>query len=168
IHCRVDFDLYTEPGIHKYRSFMEEATDLVVRLGGSFSGEHGDGQSRAEFLPKLFGPEIMQAFRELKQIWDPEWRMNPGKIVEPYRVDENLRLGTEYAPPAVATHFHYPDDGGDFTRAALRCVGVGECRRLDGGTMCPSFMATREERHSTRGRAHLLFEMFQGEELRAS
>lgn len=167
IHCRVDFDLYTESGIKKYRSFMEEATDLIVRYGGSFSGEHGDGQSRAEFLVKMFGPELIEAFREFKSIWDPDWKMNPGKIVDPYRIDENLRLGAGYKPWEPKTHFKFPDDKGSFARAALRCVGVGKCRRLEGSgqhaTMCPSFMVTREEKDTTRGRAHALFEMLQGD-----
>ena len=166
IHCRVDFDLYTESGLKNYRAFMEEATDLVVRYGGSFSGEHGDGQSRAEFLYKTFGTELIQAFHEFKSIWDPDWKMNPGKIVEPYRIDENLRLGPEYQPWEPETHFKFPDDNGSFARATLRCVGVGKCRRLSGtgeeSTMCPSFMVTREERDTTRGRAHALWEMMQG------
>ena len=150
----------TESGIQNYRSFMEEATDLIVRYHGSFSGEHGDGQSRAEFLGKMFGPELIRAFREFKSIWDPDWKMNPGKIVDPYRIDENLRLGPSYAPHQPETHFQFPDDHGSFARATLRCVGVGKCRRLSGtgeqATMCPSFMVTREERDSTRGRAHAL------------
>ena len=166
VHCRVDFDLYTEAGVKAYRSFMEEATDLIVGYEGSFSGEHGDGQSRAEFLGKMFGPELIQAFREFKSIWDPDGKMNPGKIVDPYRIDENLRLGASYAPHQPQTHFRFPDDRGSFARATLRCVGVGKCRRLSGtgeqDTMCPSFMVTREERDSTRGRAHALFEMLQG------
>ena len=78
---------------------MDEATDLVVNYGGSLSGEHGDGQARAEFLPKMFGEEIVEAFREFKAIWDPRWKMNPGKVVDPYRITENLRLGTDYNPP---------------------------------------------------------------------
>ncbi|HTU35496.1 MAG TPA: FAD-binding and (Fe-S)-binding domain-containing protein [Candidatus Acidoferrum sp.] len=166
IHCRVDFDLYSESGVKAYRSFMEDATDLIVRYDGSFSGEHGDGQARAEFLGKMFGPELVQAFREFKSIWDPDWKMNPGKIVDPYRIDENLRLGPTYAPHQPETHFQFPEDHGSFARATLRCVGVGKCRRLSGkgeqATMCPSFMVTREERDSTRGRAHALFEMLEG------
>jgi FAD/FMN-containing dehydrogenase/Fe-S oxidoreductase len=165
IHTRIDFDLETADGIRKYRSFLDAAADLVVSLGGSLSGEHGDGQARAELLPKMFGRELMDAFHEFKSIWDPQWRMNPGKVVSPYRVDENLRLGTDYNPPQPRTHFQFPNDSGSFAKATLRCVGVGECRRLDGGTMCPSFMVTREEMHSTRGRARLLFEMLQGDPL---
>jgi FAD/FMN-containing dehydrogenase/Fe-S oxidoreductase len=161
IHCRIGFDLYTADGIQKYRSFVEEAADLVVKYGGSLSGEHGDGQARGELLPKMFGDELMQAFREFKSIWDPDWKMNPGKVVAPYRLDQNLRLGPDYAPSHPKTHFQFPADKYDFARAALRCVGVGECRKEGNGTMCPSYMVTREEMHSTRGRAHLLFEMLQ-------
>jgi Fe-S oxidoreductase len=144
---------------------MEEATSLVVKYGGSFSGEHGDGQARAQFLPKLFGNELVNAFREFKAIWDPEGMMNPGKAVDAYRITENLRLGTLYNPPQPKTHFHYEADQFSFANATLRCVGVGKCRREDGGTMCPSYMATHEEMHSTRGRARLLFEMLQGDPL---
>ncbi|HVU49715.1 MAG TPA: FAD-binding and (Fe-S)-binding domain-containing protein, partial [Polyangia bacterium] len=165
LHTRINFDLRSKEGIANYHEFIEEAAALVVRFGGSLSGEHGDGQSRAELLPRMFGPELVQAFREFKAIWDPEGRMNPGKVVDPFDADENLRLGASFSPPAVETHFKYPDDDGDFTRATLRCVGVGECRREHGGTMCPSYRATREEMHSTRGRAHLLFEMMRGKEL---
>ncbi len=163
VHTRIDFDLVSAAGIRKYRSFIDAAADLVVRYGGSFSGEHGDGQSKAALLPKLYGPELIGAFREFKSIWDPDGRMNPGKVVEPYPPESNLRLGTDYRPGQVETHFHYPDDSGDFNRALLRCVGIGECRRKSGGTMCPSYRATLEEKHSTRGRARLLFEMFNGD-----
>ncbi len=166
IHCRVDFDLFTKEGLENYRTFMEEAASLVVGYGGSLSGEHGDGQARAQFLPMMFGEEIVQAFREFKTIWDPEWKMNPGKVVDPYGITENLRLGTSYNPPDLKTHFQYPDDRGNFAHAALRCVGVGKCRREGGGTMCPSYMVTREEEDSTRGRARLLFEMLQGDSLK--
>ena len=163
VHVRIDFDFTTAAGIAKYRSFVNEAADLVVSYGGSLSGEHGDGQARAELLPKMFGPELVEAFREFKATWDPAGRMNPGKVVASYRLDENLRLGTEYAPPRLRTHFTFPEDQGSFANATLRCVGVGKCRRLDGGTMCPSYMVTREEEHSTRGRARLLFEMLRGD-----
>src|SRR5690242_13684244 len=144
---------------------MEAAADMVVGYGGSISGEHGDGQARAELLPKMYGSELIQAFREFKAIWDPHSNMNPGKVVDPYRLDEHLRLGTTYNPAQPKTHFAFPDDEGSFSAATLRCVGVGKCRRMDGGTMCPSYMVTREEEHSTRGRAHLLFELLQGEVL---
>lgn len=163
VHTRIPFDLFTAEGIAKYREFVETAADLVIRYGGSLSGEHGDGQSRGELLPKMFGEELVGAFREFKRLWDPAGRMNPGKVVDPYRLDENLRLGAGFQFAQLQTHFSYPRDDGNFARATLRCVGVGECRRLEGGTMCPSYMATLEEKHSTRGRAHLLFEMTRAE-----
>ena len=165
VHTRINFDRTSRDGIRTFRAFMEEAADLVVSYGGSLSGEHGDGQSRGELLPKMYGEEMVQAFREFKAIWDPRGRMNPGKLIDPYRLDENLRLGPTYNPPYLKTHFQFPADEGNFATATLRCVGVGKCRRTEGGTMCPSFMVTREEKHTTRGRMHLLFEMLQGEVL---
>ena len=168
VHNRINFDLETRDGIAKFRKFMEEATDLVISYGGSISGEHGDGQARAELLPKMFGPELTQAFREFKALWDPAWKMNPGKVIEPYRLDESLRLGANYRPWQPETHFQFPQDEGSLARATLRCVGVGKCRRDEGGVMCPSFRVTRDEEHSTRGRAHLLWEMAQGDVIRDS
>ncbi|MGH8742463.1 MAG: FAD-binding and (Fe-S)-binding domain-containing protein, partial [Burkholderiales bacterium] len=164
VHTRIDFDLRTAAGIRTFRAFLQEAAALVVGLGGSISGEHGDGQSKAELLGTMFGAELLEAFREFKRIWDPDNRMNPGKVVDAYGVVENLRLGTGYDPPPVQVHFQYRDDGGDFPRALLRCVGVGECRKKE-GTMCPSYMATGEEMHSTRGRARLLWEMLNADTL---
>jgi FAD/FMN-containing dehydrogenase/Fe-S oxidoreductase len=161
IHARINFDLATPDGIRKHRSFIEEAADLVVAHGGSLSGEHGDGQARGELLVKMFGPELVDAFRDFKAIWDPGNRMNPGKVVDPRPLDSDLRLARVLTEPDTA--FLYPDDGGRFSRAALRCVGVGKCRREEGGVMCPSWRATHDERHSTRGRARLLFEMLRGE-----
>jgi FAD/FMN-containing dehydrogenase/Fe-S oxidoreductase len=166
VHTRINFDLQSKEGIAKFRKFMEEAADLVVGYGGSISGEHGDGQARGELLPKMFGAELMQAFREFKSAWDPDWKMNPGKLIEPYKLDENLRLGASYAPAQPQTRFQFPADHGSLAEATLRCVGVGKCRRDEGGVMCPSYRATREEEHSTRGRAHLLWEMTQGEIIR--
>ncbi len=162
VHNRVNFDLRSKDGIAKFRKFMEEAADLVVSYGGSISGEHGDGQSRGELLPKMFGPELMQAFREFKEVWDPAWKMNPGKLIEANKLDENLRLGADYAPWEPETHFKFVADHGSLADATLRCVGVGKCRREEGGVMCPSYRATHEEENSTRGRAHLLWEMTQG------
>jgi Fe-S oxidoreductase/FAD/FMN-containing dehydrogenase len=166
VHNRLSFDLESADGIKKFRKFMEEAADLVLSYGGSLSGEHGDGQARAELLPKMFGPELMEAFRRFKVLWDPEWKMNPGKLVLPNKMDENLRLGENYKPWVPETHFKFPHDNGSLAQATLRCVGVGKCRQYEGGVMCPSFRATREEEHSTRGRAHLLWEMTQGEVVR--
>src|SRR5579859_1049243 len=166
VHMRIDFDLVTEEGIKKFRAFVEEAADFVVHLGGSLSGEHGDGQARGELLVRMFGPELMEAFREFKRIWDPGWKMNPGKKIDANPLDQNLRLGATYRPEPVKTYFSFPEDHGHFPETTLRCVGVSKCRKDDGGTMCPSFMATREEKHSTRGRARLLFEMLRGETLK--
>lgn len=166
LHCRISFDMMTARGVQKYIRFIHEAADLVVKYNGSLSGEHGDGQSRAMLLPKMFGPELMEAFREFKAIWDPEGKMNPKKVIEPYRADENLRLGGRWAPWTPETHFQFPEDDHSFARATLRCVGVGKCRRTANAFMCPSYLATREELHTTRGRARMLFEMFQRDVLR--
>ncbi len=165
IHTRIDFDLQSAPGIAKYRAFVEAAADLVVSYGGSLSGEHGDGQSRGELLPKMFGPELVDAFRKFKAIWDPDGKMNPGKVVDPYRLDENLRYGAEYRPDDPKTHFQFPTDDGSFSHTMMRCVGVGLCRSEAGGTMCPSYRVTHDEEHSTRGRARLLWEMMRGDPL---
>jgi FAD/FMN-containing dehydrogenase/Fe-S oxidoreductase len=169
VHGRITFDFKTAEGLAKYRRFLEEAADLVLKYGGSFSGEHGDGQARAALLPKMFGPELMQAFAEFKALWDPTNRMNPGKLIDPiavYDPTENQRIGVGYQSAKVKTWFQYAADDGSFSEATTRCVGVGTCRKEDHGTMCPSYMATREEKHSTRGRAHLLWEMLQGNILR--
>ncbi|MBO0738053.1 MAG: FAD-binding protein [Alphaproteobacteria bacterium] len=165
VHARMTFGLKTAEGVANFRKYMQEAADLCLRYGGSLSGEHGDGQAKGELLPKMFGPELIQAFREFKTIWDPHWRMNPGKLVDAHGLDTNLRLGPDYAPQRVETYFRYREDHGSFAHAAERCFGVGKCRSLGGQTMCPSFQATREEMHSTRGRAHLLFEMMRGDPL---
>ncbi|HWD02043.1 MAG TPA: FAD-linked oxidase C-terminal domain-containing protein [Amycolatopsis sp.] len=162
VHNRLDLDLQTPEGIANFRTFLDEAGDLVVRHSGSLSGEHGDGQLRANQLVKMFGPELIEAFGEFKSIWDPDGGMNPGKIVHPYRPDQNLALGPEYRSRPVKTRFAFPDDERGFADAVNRCFGIGKCRHTSGGTMCPSFMVTREERHSTRGRARLLFEMMSG------
>jgi FAD/FMN-containing dehydrogenase/Fe-S oxidoreductase len=163
IHCRIGFDFLTEDGIEKYKRFTVEASHLVIKYGGSLSGEHGDGQARGDLLEIMFGKELVQAFKEFKQIWDPGWRMNPGKIVDTYGQLNDLRLGTEFNPPQLKTHFQFPDDAFSWQRISQKCVGVGDCRRHEGGTMCPSYMVTREEMHSTRGRSRLLFEMLQGD-----
>jgi FAD/FMN-containing dehydrogenase/Fe-S oxidoreductase len=165
VHLRISFNLRTHAGVAAYRSFIEEASDICLKYGGSFSGEHGDGQSRASLLPKMFGPELMDAFRQFKALWDPLNRMNPGKLIDPIQVYDpidNLRIGPDYEPAKTKTYFQFPGDNGLFSEATERCVGVGACRKVDTGTMCPSYMATREEKHSTRGRAHLLWELMQG------
>ncbi len=168
VHMRINFDLHSAAGLAKYRAFIDEAADIVLAHGGSLSGEHGDGQSRAALLPKMFGPRIMQAFREFKALWDPENRMNPGKLVDPiavYSPIDNIRAGDGYRSATPQTWFQFPNDGGSFGEATLRCVGVGACRKEHAGTMCPSYMVTGEEKHSTRGRAHLLWELMQGDVL---
>jgi FAD/FMN-containing dehydrogenase/Fe-S oxidoreductase len=206
VHQRINFDFRSQDGLRKFREFIDRAADLVLSFGGSLSGEHGDGQSRAALLPKMFGPELMQAFHEFKALWDPDNRMNPGKLVDALRVYdpvENLR----HTPPAVGqppsasprhhlrwgqlpsagprqkegaglavstvdegshqkeagleTHFVFAEDG-SFERATERCVGVSACLKREGGVMCPSYRATGEEQHSTRGRARLLQEMLAG------
>ncbi len=169
VHLRISFDFTTGDGISAYRRFIDEAADLVLRYGGSFSGEHGDGQARAALLPKMFGRELMQAFVEFKRLWDPTNKMNPGKLIDPiavYDPVENLRVGKPEESRGEKQWFTFSSDGGSFVAATSRCVGVGACRKQEGGTMCPSFMATRDEKHSTRGRAHLLWELLQRDVLK--
>jgi FAD/FMN-containing dehydrogenase/Fe-S oxidoreductase len=167
VHTRIPFRLTDPQGVADYRRFLERAADLVVSYGGSLSGEHGDGQTRGELLPRMFGDELVGAFGRLKAIFDPGNRMNPGKVIMPARADEHLRLGGSWAPriDEHRLHFAYPEDDGSFVKAANRCVGVGKCRQHShkgGAVMCPSYQVTREEEHSTRGRARLLFEMLDG------
>jgi FAD/FMN-containing dehydrogenase/Fe-S oxidoreductase len=181
VHMRINFDFSTPEGIAKFREFIERAADVVVSFGGSLSGEHGDGQARAALLPKMFGPELIAAFREFKMLWDPDNRMNPGKLADAVRVydpAENLRHAPQAGESVSAsanpgapgpshlgtgeTHFAFAKDNGSLLHATERCVGVGTCRNTVGGAMCPSYRATGEEQHSTRGRAHLLWEMLSG------
>jgi FAD/FMN-containing dehydrogenase/Fe-S oxidoreductase len=160
IHGRVTFDFSTDEKVAHWRKFMFEAADLVVAYGGSLSGEHGDGQARAELLPIMFGEELMEAFRTFKRIWDPLNRMNPGKVIDAYPLHANLRTGPTYRPIELKPlNFSFRKDSGSFLKAAQRCVGAGKCRRIEGGAMCPSYRATGEEKDSTRGRSRLLFEM---------
>ncbi|HEV2444813.1 MAG TPA: FAD-binding and (Fe-S)-binding domain-containing protein, partial [Candidatus Sulfopaludibacter sp.] len=173
VHMRINFDFHSDKGLRDFRQFIDRAADLVLSFGGSLSGEHGDGQSRGALLPKMFGPELMEAFREFKGLWDPENRMNPGKVVDPVRVYdpvENLRHlpqpGGAPGLPGLETwelHFAFAKDGGSLERATERCVGVGACRKASPGVMCPSYRATGDEQHSTRGRARLLWEMLAGD-----
>ena len=162
IHARITFDTRSAEGISKWRKFSVEIAQLVVQFGGSLSGEHGDGQAKGEFLPIMFGPELMHAFRRFKKTWDPEQRMNPGKLIDAYKMDENLRYGADYKLQLIPTVLHFKDDVGGFSRATERCIGMGKCRSQS-GAMCPSYQVTQEERYSTRGRAHLLHEMVRGE-----
>lgn len=162
IHARITFDTRTEGGVAHWRNFSNDIAHLVVRFGGSLSGEHGDGQAKAEFLPIMFGDELMQAFRRFKSAWDPASRMNPGKLIDAYRMDENLRFGPDYQTPAVVTQLHFTEDPKGFGRSTERCIGMGKCRAQT-GAMCPSYQATGNERYSTRGRAHLLHELVRGQ-----
>jgi len=174
VHTRINFDFHTVEGVRRYREFIDRAADVVLSFGGSLSGEHGDGQSRAALLPKMFGPELIEAFREFKKIWDPDNGMNPGKLSDAVRVYDPAENLHHHPPDPTAdapgpsplwpgaTNFAFTKDGGSLTRATERCVGVGSCRNTQGGVMCPSYRATGEEQHSTRGRAHLLWEMLAG------
>jgi len=163
VHCRIDFDLRSAEGIARYRAFVEAGAELVVAYGGSLSGEHGDGQSRAELLSRMYSRSILEAFEQFKALFDPAGRMNPGKVVRPARLDENLKHGPDFHLPQLETAFAYPEDAGGFGRALTRCIGVGKCRRGHGeGLMCPSYQVTGEEKHATRGRARLLWEMVEG------
>lgn len=163
IHCSINFDMQTEKGIQQYKRFTEEAARIITAYGGSISGEHGDGQSKSELLEIMYGKELVQAFREFKYIWDPLGKMNPGKKVDAYGQLTDLKLMDGYPKKEPQTHFHFPDDKGKFSNAVMRCFGVGKCRQDQTGTMCPSYMATKEEKHTTRGRARMLFEMLQGD-----
>ena len=162
IHVRIDFDLRSRPGAGDYRAFLEAAADLVVAHGGSVSGEHGDGQARSELLARMYPPEVIAAFERFKHAFDPQDLHNPGQIVRPRPLDQDLRHLV--APPTIPTRTELAldDDGQDLATATRRCVGIGKCLNHSGGVMCPSYRATRDEKHSTRGRAHLLFEMLNG------
>jgi FAD/FMN-containing dehydrogenase/Fe-S oxidoreductase len=178
VHTRINFDFRSTEGIRIFREFIERAAEIVLSFGGSLSGEHGDGQARAALLPKMFGPELIEAFREFKALWDPDNRMNPGKLSDAARVydpTQNLRHPLSAGAPSylagVGSHtgqigwepnFAFAKDDGSLERATERCVGVGSCRNTEGGVMCPSYRATGDEQHSTRGRAHLLWEMLAG------
>lgn len=163
MHMRMDFDLFSQPGVTAYRAFVEEATDLVVELGGSVSGEHGDGRARSELLTRMYGADVVQLFARVKSVWDPAGALNPGVIAAPAPLDANLRHAGRPVGRELLTVFSYEADAGSFAQAQRRCVGVGKCVQSSGGVMCPSYQVTRDEKHSTRGRAHLLWEMLHGE-----
>jgi FAD/FMN-containing dehydrogenase/Fe-S oxidoreductase len=161
VHVRITHDLLSEQGRLAYRRFQEEAAHLVVAHGGSLSGEHGDGRARSELLTTMYGPEVMRAFADFKAVFDSGNVFNPGVIIEPAPLDADLRLEIN-RPRTVDLQFGYPADDGDWGKAMRRCVGVGACRKESGGGMCPSYRATKDERHSTRGRSRILFEMLDG------
>lgn len=155
IHVRPILNLKLAADIEKMKAISERTFELVRRYGGSWSGEHGDGLVRSYMNERFFGERLYAAFRQIKALFDPEGRMNPGKIVDAPPMDHNLRLGSAYKAAPIRTYYHYRDDGG-FDRAVEMCTGVGACRKTLGGTMCPSYIATRDEDHSTRGRANAL------------
>lgn len=169
VHTRNNFDLSSVEGLARYRAYVERAADLCVSLGGSISGEHGDGQSRGELLSRMYGPRMMEAFGRFKAIWDPRGLMNPGKLVDAFPLDTNLRHGPRYrSSNLLATGYSLTQDHGSLQEAVERCVGVGKCRSDGAGVMCPSYRVTRDEKHSTRGRAKLLGELFQGSTIPAT
>ncbi|MFL5785269.1 MAG: FAD-binding and (Fe-S)-binding domain-containing protein, partial [Bacteriovoracaceae bacterium] len=165
IHCSINFDLQTHEGVENFHNFIKEAARLVAKYGGSFSGEHGDGQARGELLGLMYGSEVIHAMESFKKIWDPLNRMNPGKVVHPNSAVDHLRLGEHHETWELPTQFSFSEDKGSFAFAVQRCVGIGNCRQLEGQTMCPSYKVTLEEKHTTRGRAHLLFEMLKKDTL---
>ncbi|MCB0029092.1 MAG: 4Fe-4S dicluster domain-containing protein, partial [Anaerolineales bacterium] len=155
LHIRPVINLKFSTGVERFAAIADEVADLVLAYGGALSGEHGDGLVRAPFQERMFGPTLYNAFCELKAVFDPENLFNPGKIVNAPPLTENLRFGASYQTPVQATAFDFDDYGG-VLRAAEQCSGVGACRQTGSGTMCPSYMATREEKDSTRGRANSL------------
>jgi FAD/FMN-containing dehydrogenase/Fe-S oxidoreductase len=155
LHVRPVIDLKTVEGVQRFEAIAAEIADLVLKYGGALSGEHGDGLVRSPFQEKMYGPALYQAFREIKRTFDPHSLLNPGKIVDAPPLASNLRFGPAYRTPEVATTFDFSADGG-MARAVELCAGVGECRKKRGGTMCPSYQATCDEQHSTRGRANTL------------
>lgn len=155
LHVRPVVNLKTEAGVRTFQAIAGEVADLVLEFGGALSGEHGDGLVRSPFMRKMFGPALYEAFREIKRTFDPHGILNPGKIVDAPPLTANLRYGAGYQSPRPATWFDYSDWGG-MSGAVEMCSGLGVCRKTLDGTMCPSYMATREEAHSTRGRANVL------------
>ncbi|MFC5748355.1 FAD-binding and (Fe-S)-binding domain-containing protein [Actinomadura rugatobispora] len=165
LHLRLDFGLGDPRGVAGFREFMKAATELVVSHGGTVSGEHGDGRARSELLRYMYSAELLDAFRAFKAIFDPSRMLNPGVIVDPVPMDADLRPGPGRDTLSVTPVHALSRDNGSFAAAVHRCVGVGACRNLDTGSMCPSFKVTRDEVHSTRGRARALAEMLRGESL---
>jgi len=161
MHIRPLVNLKEQKEIELMTSITEQISDLVMEFGGAMSGEHGDGLARGHLNKKLFGPRLYRAFQDVKQAFDPLNIMNPGKIVNSPPMTENLRYGSEYRTIELKTHFSFAQEGG-FASAVERCIGVGECRKKLDGTMCPSYMVTQEEEHSTRGRANALREALSG------
>ncbi len=155
LHVRPVINLKTEAGVRKFEAIAHDVADLVLEFGGALSAEHGDGYVRSPFLRQMFGPVLYEAFRQVKRTFDPEGLLNPGKIVDSPPLTENLRFGAGYVTPKPPTWFDYSEYGG-MGGAVEMCSGVGACRKRLSGTMCPSFMATCDEAHTTRGRANAL------------
>src|SRR6266536_3039386 len=155
IHVQPLLDLRQEQDIKYLKNIADETFDLVVKYHGSWSGEHGDGLVRSAYNERFFGTRLYNIFREIKHLFDPENLMNPGKIVDAQTIEQNLRYGTRYKDKDVKTEFQYRAEN-SFRESVHMCTGVGECRKTLGGTMCPSFKVTRDEEHSTRGRANAL------------
>ncbi|MFD0522578.1 FAD-binding and (Fe-S)-binding domain-containing protein [Paractinoplanes durhamensis] len=165
LHVRLDFPLASPGGQAKFRAFLEDAADLVVSYGGSLSGEHGDGRARSELLARMYSPDAMSLFRQIKGVFDPRNLLNPGNLVDPDPIDANIRVA-QARPVTTKLALAYHSDHGDFNQAVHRCTGVGKCRAdttVLGGVMCPSYLATKEEKDSTRGRARVLQEMLDGD-----
>ncbi len=161
LHVRPALDTSDPEGVERMRRIGEEVADLVVECGGSISGEHGDGLSRSEFLGKMYGPEILRAFADVKGLFDPEGTLNPGVIVDPPKMDKQLRIGPGHKRLPLATGLDFRDQGG-FAKAVELCNGSGFCRKKTGGTMCPSYMVTLDEQDSTRARANMLRSVLDG------
>ena len=154
LHVRPVINMKTEAGVRRFEAIANDISDLVLEFGGALSGEHGDGLVRSPFMAKMFGPEIYEAFRTIKRTFDPHGIFNPGKIVDAPPLTANLRFGPAYSTRVLPTYFEYPE--GSFAGAVEMCSGLGACRKTLEGTMCPSYMATRDEQHTTRGRANVL------------
>ncbi len=162
VHIRIDFPFSAAPG--RYRPFVLAAAQLAGKYGGSMSGEHGDGRARSELLPAMYSPEALEVMAAVKAIFDPRNVLNPGVLVDPAPLDADLRV-PQARPLRTGLGFAYPHDGDDLSTAVHRCVGVGKCRadtQASGGVMCPSYLATRDEKDSTRGRARVLQELANG------
>ncbi len=161
LHVRPALDTADPAGVRRMRRIAEQVADLVAECDGSISGEHGDGLSRSEFLNRMYGPDLVQAFREVKRAWDPDGLLNPGVIVDPPPMDRNLRIGPGHKRLALKTNLDFSSQGG-FAKAVELCNGSGFCRKRVGGTMCPSYMATSDERDTTRARANMLRSVLDG------
>ena len=155
LHVRPVVNLKTAEGVHTFAALANDVADLVLEFGGALSGEHGDGLVRSPFMEKMFGPALYGAFRDIKRTFDPEGLLNPGKIVDAPPITAHLRYGAGYRTKQPPTYFDYRDYGG-VGGAVEMCSGLGACRKTLEGTMCPSYMVTKEEKHSTRGRANVL------------